>query len=69
MTTADVAIWKLPKVKQQAGLGRSEIYRRMRRGDFPQSVKLGARAVGWLSDEIQDWITERIRQSRNGTAR
>lgn len=55
-----ISILRLPAVKQITGLGRSEIYRRMAIGEFPRSVSLGARAVGWPSDRIEAWVAERI---------
>lgn len=60
------AILRLPEVKARVGLSRSEIYRREGLGEFPKRVILGARSVGWLSDEIQQWIESRIRASHNG---
>ena len=47
-------------VEQLVGLGRSSIYAMMEDGTFPQSVKLGPRAVGWVEEEIELWIEERI---------
>ncbi|HEX7047026.1 MAG TPA: AlpA family transcriptional regulator [Gammaproteobacteria bacterium] len=61
------ALLRLPTVRQLTGLSRSEIYRRMAQGDFPQKVSLGARAVGWPENEISDWITSRIKQSRKAS--
>lgn len=58
------AIIRLPDVKARTGLSRSEIYRREALGQFPKRVSLGARSVGWPSDEIQQWIEQRIRESR-----
>jgi prophage regulatory protein len=58
------AIIRLPVVLARTGLSRSEIYRREALGQFPRRVSLGARSVGWPSDEIQDWIEQRIRASR-----
>lgn len=60
------AILRLPEVKARVGLSRSEIYRREGLGEFPKHVSLGARSVGWLSDEVQSWIETRIRKSREG---
>lgn len=60
------AIVRLPEVRARTGLSRSEIYRREGLGEFPKRVKLGARSVGWLSEEVQQWIEARIRESRNG---
>jgi len=34
------------------------IYRLMRVGKFPASVKLGERAVAWRASDIQRWIDE-----------
>ena len=29
-------------------------------GQFPKRVRLGACRVAWLSQEVQDWIDERV---------
>ncbi len=55
---------RLADVKKQVGLGRSAIYDKVKRGEFPAPVSLGARAVAWLSDEIDAWIESRIVASR-----
>ena len=57
---------RLPQVQQRTGLSRSEIYRRMSLGDFPQKVALGVRVVGWVSEEIDAYIQSRIAASRKG---
>lgn len=51
---------RLPQVKARTGLSRSEIYRRVATGDFPQPIKLGVRATAWSSDEVSGWVAERI---------
>ncbi len=58
------AIIRLPEVRARTGLSRSEIYRRESLGEFPKRVKLGARTVGWVQSEVQDFIEARIRESR-----
>lgn len=63
MTTE--ALLRLPEVKRLVGLSRSEIYRRMRLGEFPESVSLGARAVAWPLSSIQEFVGGRIRASRS----
>lgn len=57
-------ILRLPEVKARTGLSRSTIYFRIAEGSFPKSVSLGARAVGWIDEEIQQWIDDRINKSR-----
>ena len=57
-------ILRLPEVIKTTGLGRSTIYARISENLFPEPVNLGARSVGWLSTEIQDWIQSRMRSGR-----
>lgn len=52
-------ILRIGQVKEITGLGRSTIYLYITLGTFPRPRKLGARAVGWLSDEIFQWVAER----------
>ena len=56
-------IWRLPKVLHHTGLSRSKIYDMVTRGEFPQQVKLGRRAVGWVAQDVYDWIDGRIELS------
>ena len=63
---ADKTIWRLHEVKERTGLPRSSIYDKMSRGEFPLNINLGPRAVGWIADEIIDWINEQIEKSRKG---
>lgn len=45
-------ILRLPTVKSESGLSRSTIYLRISQGLWTKPVSLGARAVGWPSDEV-----------------
>lgn len=44
------------------GLSRSHIYKLSKEGKFPKPIPIveGGVAVGWLAEEIQDWLDERI---------
>jgi prophage regulatory protein len=53
-------ILRLPKVKYKTGYGRSSIYDMMAKGTFPKCRKLGPRAVGWDSQEIDEWIQKKL---------
>ena len=57
-------ILRLPAVKERTGLSRSSIYLRMTNDDFPTSVSLGGRAVGWLEADIDSWLEQKIDSSR-----
>ncbi len=52
-------ILRLPQVKKITGLSRSSIYAMIADGNFPQQVSLGERSVGWLENEIREWIEQR----------
>lgn len=60
---------RLPEVRQRVGLSRTEIYRRIRRGDFPSAVPLGQRASAWDSVEVDRWIAERVAERDAEAAR
>lgn len=47
------------EVEIRTGLSRSTIYEWMKRGDFPQPVKLGARLVGWRESDLNEWLEAR----------
>jgi len=57
-------VLRLPDVKSQTGLSRSSIYQRIAEDNFPKQINLGGRAVGWLESDIQNWIKERLAESR-----
>ena len=53
-------VLRLPAVKIRTGLSRSSIYKFVAEGRFPRAVRLGARSVGWLEVEIDEWLSGRI---------
>jgi prophage regulatory protein len=60
--TAERRILRLPDVETKTGFKRSHIYGLMRAGQFPQALRLGIRAVGWDSTEVDQWIVDRLNQ-------
>ena len=59
---------RLPTVIEQTGLSRSSIYLRMKNNKFPQSISLGDRAIAWLEEDINQWIEDRIIESKRSGA-
>jgi prophage regulatory protein len=51
---------RLPAVKAQTGIARTQIYAGIAAGTFPKPVRLGTRTVAWLQAEINAWIADRI---------
>ena len=53
-------IMRFPEVIKTVGLSRSTIWRLERKDkSFPKRVALSARNVGWLADDIENWIRQR----------
>jgi prophage regulatory protein len=56
-------ILRRPSVQSRTGLSRSSIYLNISKGTFPKPINLGARSVGWLESDIDNWIDARIQAS------
>jgi prophage regulatory protein len=57
---------RIKQVTALTGLSRATIYSMMASGTFPMKTALGVRAVGWLSSEIQIWMTHRKSVEKQG---
>ncbi|ABA74731.1 putative prophage AlpA transcriptional regulator [Pseudomonas fluorescens Pf0-1] len=53
-------IMRRDEVERKTGFKRAHIYNLMKEGKFPQAKRIGLRAVGWDSLEIERWIVERL---------
>ncbi len=51
---------RLADVQRRVPFSRSTIYLMIARGEFPKQISLGARSVGWLRSEIDQWIESRV---------
>jgi len=40
---------------------------RMPRRRFPAPIRLGSNAVGWVASEVDEWIDQRIGETRRAT--
>ncbi|MBE0149618.1 AlpA family transcriptional regulator [Serratia sp. PL7] len=59
---------RLPDVQRRTGYSKAWIYRLMSQGKFPTSVKIGTRAIAFVESEIDEWVNERIAESRKEVA-
>ena len=55
---------RLPEVSRKTGLSRSAIYRNMNEGTFPKQIPIGSKTVGWLEEELEDWINRKKERAR-----
>lgn len=60
-----LSILRRPQVEQRVGLRRSEIYRRVAKGEFPAPIRLGPNSVGWLESEVTAYLAKLVAQSRD----
>lgn len=54
------SILRRDAVERLTGLPKSTLYAKVADGTFPKPIKLGARAVGWLEQDIAAWQQSRI---------
>lgn len=61
------AILRRKEVEARTGMARSTIYDRIAKGTFPAPVPLGGgKSVGWVEQEIQDFLDSCIAKRDNG---
>ncbi|MCJ1877203.1 AlpA family phage regulatory protein [Klebsiella sp. HSTU-Sny5] len=56
---------RLRQVEDKIGFGNSWIYRQIQLQQFPPSIRLNSRHVAWLESEVDAWIHQRIRLTRD----
>lgn len=56
MAEAIDPLHRMASVSRIVGLGRSEIYRRIKAGTFPVGVKLGVRSRAWRESDLKRYI-------------
>lgn len=59
---------RLSEVQRRTGYSKAWIYRLIKEQRFPQSVKIGSRSIAFIESEIEDWINQRIAESRGEVA-
>jgi prophage regulatory protein len=62
MNDSPTQIIRFPKVHEITSLSRTTVWRLEHEGRFPRRLIIGSRGVGWLLNEVQDWMTSRPRR-------
>ena len=62
------SLLRLPAVLARTGLTRSVLYRLIAAQQFPSAVHPTERTSAWPAAEIDNWVDERIRESRERAA-
>lgn len=53
------------QVTKRTSLKRDSIDNLARAGKFPKPIRLASRRIGWVEAEVEQWIAERIKASRD----
>lgn len=56
---------RLPEVLKRTGYSRSWTYKLIDKGEFPEPIKTGSRSIAFIESEINDWIEQRVNESRS----
>ncbi|WP_416776476.1 helix-turn-helix transcriptional regulator [Xenorhabdus budapestensis] len=64
MAALKTSLIRLPEVQRRTGYSKAWIYQLISDGAFPKQVKIGPRSVAFIEAEIDDWIAQRIAESR-----
>lgn len=54
----------MPEVLSKTGFKKSWIYLLISNDLFPKPIKMGARAIAFVEAEIDQWVEDRINESR-----
>ncbi|HBS7092427.1 MULTISPECIES: helix-turn-helix transcriptional regulator [Klebsiella/Raoultella group] len=55
---------RFSEVQRRTGYSKAWLYRLMEQKRFPSAIKIGSRAIAFIESEIDDWINQRITESR-----
>ncbi|MEQ5305660.1 AlpA family transcriptional regulator [Providencia rettgeri] len=66
VTTLKENLIRLPEVMRRTGYGKAWIYRLIEAGKFPKSVKIGTRSIAFVESEVDEWVANKIAESRIG---
>ncbi|AXH64442.1 helix-turn-helix transcriptional regulator [Providencia hangzhouensis] len=66
VTTLKENLIRLPEVMRRTGYGKAWIYRLIETGQFPKSVKIGTRSIAFVESEVDEWVANKIAESRTG---
>ncbi|AYN29003.1 AlpA family transcriptional regulator [Buttiauxella sp. 3AFRM03] len=59
---------RLSEVLRRTGYSKAWIYRLMSQQRFPAAIKIGSRSIAFVESEVDEWINQRIAESRGEVA-
>lgn len=65
---ANDRLLRIGEVIERTGLARVTIHRLRKKGEFPEPLRAGGRAVRWRESEIQGWMDSLSRANKPAAA-
>jgi prophage regulatory protein len=59
---------RFTEVQRRTGYSKAWIYRLISQKRFPSAVKVGTRSIAFVESEVNEWINQRIAESRGEVA-
>ena len=59
---------RFSEVQKRTGYSKAWLYRLMSEQRFPAAIKIGFRSIAFIESEIDEWINQRIAESRDEVA-
>jgi len=53
-------ILRIKDVISMTRIARSTLYKMIAANQFPKAISLGGRSVGWIEEEIDQWLQNKI---------
>lgn len=66
--TRNKRLIRISEVIDKTGYCRAWIYRLIKNNEFPEPIKIGPRSIAFVEKEIDEWIDDKIYQSRKNKA-
>jgi len=63
-----IRVLRRSRVEDRTGVKRSTLYRWRKERAFPRPIPLGAKAVGWIESEVEEWLEDRAAMREAGGA-
>ena len=67
MTVRTLRVISWRELSEMIPFTRQHILRLEKAGRFPRRLQIGARRVGWLATEVEDWLAAKINDRERPT--
>ncbi|MEI2683676.1 AlpA family transcriptional regulator [Erwinia aphidicola] len=64
MKNSNIRLIRMPEVLSKTGFKKSWLYLLISSDSFPKPIKLGIRSVAFIEEEVDQWISDKISESR-----